>query len=56
MTEEYEDIINLSHPEPIGHPRMSMAERAAQFASFDALEDYGDAIDEAELMYENQIK
>ena len=33
----YEDIIDLPRPEPKGHRRMSMANRAAQFAPFAAL-------------------
>lgn len=56
MTEEYEDIINMSRPKLTGRPRMSMMERVALFSSFDALEDYDDAIDEAEFMYESQIE
>ena len=32
MTDQYEDIINLPHPVSKKHPRMSMEERAAQFA------------------------
>jgi len=56
MTEEYEDIINLPRPKPSGRPRISMTERVALFSSFDALEDYDDAIDDAEFLYENQIE
>ena len=33
----YDDIIGLPHPEPKRHPRMSVADRAAQFAPFAAL-------------------
>lgn len=28
----YDDIINMKHPTSINHPRMSMNNRAAQFA------------------------
>ena len=42
----YDDIINLPHPEPKQHPRMSMSQRAAQFAPFAALTGYEEAIDE----------
>ncbi len=44
---DYEDIINLPHYEPKYHPRMSMWNRAAQFAPFAALTGYDDAIKEA---------
>ena len=42
----YDDIINLPHYEPKHHPRMSMWNRAAQFAPFAALAGYEDAIKE----------
>lgn len=45
MTEKYKAILNLPHPE-LRHPRMSLANRAAQFASFDALEGYEEAVQE----------
>ena len=44
MTSDYDDIINLPHYEPKHHPRMSMWNRAAQFAPFAALTGYEDAI------------
>ena len=44
MTHDYDDIINLPHYEPKHHPRMSMWNRAAQFAPFAALIGYEDAI------------
>ncbi len=44
MTHDYDDIINLPHYEPKHHPRMSMWNRAAQFAPFAALTGYDDAI------------
>ena len=34
---EYEDIIHLPHPTSRNHPRMTMEQRAAQFAPFAAL-------------------
>lgn len=37
MTHEYDDIIQMTHPEPKCHPRMSLEARAAQFAPFAAL-------------------
>ena len=42
--DNYDDIINLPHYEPKHHPRMSMWNRAAQFAPFAALTGYDDAI------------
>ena len=42
----YDDIINLPHYEPKHHPRMSMWNRAAQFAPFAALTGYGAAIND----------
>ena len=44
MRSDYDDIINLPHYEPKHHPRMSMWNRAAQFAPFAALTGYEDAI------------
>lgn len=37
MKNEYDDIIHLPHPTSKVHPRMSMHQRAAQFAPFAAL-------------------
>ena len=45
--DNYDDIINLPHYEPKHHPRMSMWNRAAQFAPFAALTGYEDAIKDA---------
>ena len=44
--DNYDDIINLPHYEPKYHPRMSMLNRAAQFAPFAALTGYDAAIRE----------
>ena len=46
VNHDYDDIINLPHYEPKHHPRMSMWNRAAQFAPFAALTGYEDAIKE----------
>ena len=43
----YADIIDLPHYEPKHHPRMSMWNRAAQFAPFAALTGYDAAIQES---------
>ena len=47
MKDDYSDIINLEQPEPdpVKHPRMSMRDRAAQFAPFAALTGFDDSID-----------
>ena len=42
--DNYDDIINLPHYEPKHHPRMTMWNRAAQFAPFAALTGYDAAI------------
>lgn len=47
MSGKYDDIIMLPHPEPRNHPRMSMRDRAAQFAPFSALTGHSAAIAEA---------
>ena len=44
--DNYEDIINLEHPDPKRHPRMSLYERSAQFAPFAALVGYEDQVSE----------
>lgn len=43
---KYDDIINLPHWEPTNHPRMPLANRAAQFAPFAALVGHDEAIRE----------
>jgi len=47
MTDNYDDIINLPHHTSKRHPRMSMLNRAAQFAPFAALTGFGAAIEES---------
>ena len=42
----YDDIIHLPHPTSTRHPRMPIADRAAQFAPFAALTGYDSAIKE----------
>lgn len=46
MPDEYADMLNLPYPFPTARPRMSMAERAAQFSPFAALSGYGAAVRE----------
>ena len=50
---EYDDIINLEHPTSKRHPRMSMMQRAAQFAPFAALSGHSEAIDATAQRVEN---
>lgn len=54
MTDKYDDIINLPHPTSKKHPRMSMINRAAQFAPFAALTGYDDAIQDVERQAEKK--
>ncbi len=44
MKDEYSDIIDLPRPVSQKHPRMSMAERAAQFSPFAALTGHAEAV------------
>ena len=55
MTHDYDDIINLPHYEPKHHPRMSMWNRAAQFAPFAALTGYDAAIQESNRVTDDLI-
>lgn len=52
----YDDIINLPHHESKNHPRMSLYQRAAQFAPFAALTGYEDAIREAQHKMEEEVR
>lgn len=54
--DNYDDIINLPHYEPKGHPRMSMESRAAQFAPFAALTGYEDAVKETARITDKRIE
>lgn len=53
---KYDDIINLPHHVSTKHPRLSMEQRAAQFAPYSALSGYGDAIKETSRITENKIE
>ena len=55
MTNDYDDIINQPHYEPKHHPRMSMWNRAAQFAPFAALTGYDTAIQESNRVTDDWI-
>lgn len=52
----YEDIINLPHPEPKNHMRMSKEARSAQFAPFAALTGHSDAIKETSRLTTKRIE
>lgn len=51
---EYDDIINLPHHTSKTHQRMSLYDRAVQFAPFAALTGYGAAVDEAARQTESK--
>ncbi len=55
MMNDYSDIIDLPHPDPKNHPRMSMLSRAAQFAPFAALTGYDAALQETSRLTDEQI-
>lgn len=52
---KHQDIINLKHYEPKKHVRMTIENRAAQFAPFAALTGYDDAIMEAGRIFDEKI-
>ena len=52
----YDDIINLPHPTSARHPRMPMADRAAQFSPFAALTGHGAAIRETARLTDRKIE
>ncbi len=56
MSGKYDDIIGLPHHEPATRPRMSMAERAAQFSPFAALTGFGAVIDETARLTDERIE
>ena len=52
--ENYNDIINMPHHVSTKHPKLSMEQRAAQFAPFAALTGYEDAINKKEQFIEDE--
>ncbi len=52
----YDNIINLPHPTSARHPRMSMADRAAQFSPFAALVGHGAAIEETARLTNRRVE
>lgn len=56
MTGPYDDIINLPHHVSATHPRMSLANRTAQFTPFKALTGYDDAIEETARITDGRVE
>lgn len=56
MTHEYDDIINLPCPTSKTRPRMSMYQRAAQFAPFAALTGHDAAIRETARLTDSMVE
>ena len=56
MSGHYDDIIDLPHPTSERHPRMPMANRAAQFSPFAALSGYDDAVKETARLTDGKIE
>ena len=52
----YDDMIGLGHPISRTHPPMARGKRAAQFAAFDALTGFGEAIFEAGRKTEEKLE
>ena len=56
MDDRYNDIINLPHHQSKKRPRMSIYDRAAQFAPFSALTGHDDAIRETARLTDRKIE
>ena len=52
----YDDIISMDPPVSAKHKRMSVSDRAAQFAPFAALNGYSEAINETHRIVDKQIE
>ena len=52
---KYDDIIHTPWPRPAKRARMSLEDRAAQFASFAALNGYEEAVEEEARLTEREI-
>ena len=53
---DYDDIINLPNYFPPDRVRMPRRQRAAQFAAFNALRGYGEALDKVQREIEESYK
>lgn len=56
MSGKYDDIIDLLHPTSENHPRMPIADRAAQFSPFAALTGYEAAVRETARLTDERIE
>lgn len=56
MSNKYDDIIGLPHHQSATRPRMSNAERAAQFSPFAALTGYEGVIDETVRLTDERLE
>ena len=56
MSGPYDDIIHLSHPTSVRHPRMPISDRAAIFSPFAALSGHGVAIAETARLTERRME
>ena len=56
MIEKYRKILDMPHHVSVNHPRMSMCQRAAQFAPFAALTGHGEAINETARTTQERIQ
>lgn len=56
MKDKYQDMMDRPLPQLAGHPRMSMENRAAQFAPFAALTGYGEAVAETARLTEEWVE
>ena len=55
LNHKYTDMLNLPHPVSESHPRMTIQNRAAQFAPFAALTGYEDAVKEASRLTDEKV-
>ena len=56
MSGKYDEMLDLPHHTSPRHPRMSLRDRAAQFAPFSALTGYDDVIDETARLTDGKIE
>lgn len=56
MNGPYDEILHLPHPTSKKHPRMSMADRAAQFSPFAALTGFGGVIQETGRLTRQRVE
>ncbi|MBP3311147.1 MAG: hypothetical protein J6L72_02805 [Butyricicoccus sp.] len=56
MENPYDDIMQMPHPTSSKHSRMSMRNRAAQFAPFSALTGYQEAVKETARLTDTRVE